>query len=72
MPIRVKLANGRSCILDVTEDWNCEDLYSAVAEQTPNISFELMTGFPLKKIERSAENVLKRGLGNTMIRQVKH
>lgn len=71
-PIRVNLAVGRSITLNVTEDWNCEDLYSAVAEQTPDISFELMTAFPPKKIPCTPEKVLKLGLGKTVIRQVKH
>ena len=71
-PIRVNLAVGRSITLDVTSDWNCEDLYSAVAEQTPDISFELMTTFPPKKIPCNTDKVLKLGLGKTAIRQVKH
>ena len=72
VPIRVNLAVGRSITLNVTEDWNCEDLYAAVAEQTPDLNFELMTAFPPKKIGCTSDKVLKQGLGKTVIRQVKH
>ena len=72
VPIRVNLAVGRPVTLQVTEDWTCEDLYAAVAEQTPDMSFELITGFPPKKIDCSSDKVLKRGFGNSVIRQVKH
>lgn len=57
--------------IEVTEDWDYEDLYNAVSESTPGLSFSLLGGFPPKKLEADSTNVLASGLGGTAIRQVR-
>lgn len=57
--------------IEVTEDWDYEDLYNAVSESTPGLLFSLLGGFPPKKLEADSTNVLASGLGGTAIRQVR-
>ena len=58
-------------MIDVTEDWDYEDLYDAVSSNTPGLSFSLVGGFPPKKLERDSTNVLGSGLGKTAVRQIR-
>lgn len=69
--IRIRSCLGRNLTIEVTEDWDYEDLYNAVSESTPGLSFSLLGGFPPKKLEADSTNVLASGLGGTAIRQVR-
>jgi hypothetical protein len=70
-PIRVRLCVGRMITLEVTEDWDYEDLYAVISDNTPGLGFELLEGVPPKKLERNNTKVLASGLGGTMIRQIR-
>lgn len=69
--IRIRSCLGRVLTLEVTEDWDYEDLYNAVSTLTPGLTFSLLGGFPPKKLESDSRNVLSSGLGGTALRQVR-
>ena len=57
--------------MEVTEDWDYEDLYSFTANAEPGFAFDLLGGYPPKKMAADATKVLASGLGGTVIRQVR-
>ena len=57
--------------VEVTEDWDYEDLYSFAADAEPGFAFDLLGGYPPKKMAADATKVLASGLGGTVIRQVR-
>ena len=70
-PIRIRLCVGRMITVEVTEDWDYEDLYSFAADAEPGFAFDLLGGYPPKKMAADATKVLASGLGGTVIRQVR-
>ena len=70
-PIRIRLCVGRVITVEVTEDWDYEDLYSFAADVEPGFAFDLLGGYPPKKMAADATKVLASGLGGTVIRQVR-
>ena len=49
--IKIELANHDSMILEITEDWDNEDLYAAIQERSNESSWELQGGLQLQPIE---------------------
>lgn len=69
--IRVRLCVGRVINVDVTEDWDYDDLYTFVADAEPGFAFDLLGGYPPKKLAVDSTKVLASGLGGSVIRQVR-
>ena len=47
--------------VEVTEDWDYEDLYSFAADAEPGFAFDLLGGYPPKKMAADATKVLASG-----------
>ena len=48
--IKIELANHDSMILEITEDWDNEDLYAAIQERSNESSWELQGGLQLQPL----------------------
>ena len=59
--IKIELANHDSMILEITEDWDNEDLYAAIQERSNESSWELQGGLQLQPIECNHTKIFKAG-----------
>ena len=69
--IKIELANHDSMILEITEDWDNEDLYAAVQQRSNELSWELQGGIHLRPIECNNTKIFKAGYGGMPIIQVR-
>ncbi len=69
--IKIELANHDSMILEITEDWDNEDLYAAIQERSNESSWELQGGLQLQPIECNHTKIFKAGYGGMPIIQVR-
>lgn len=69
--IKVELANGDDLILEITEDWDNEDLYAHVQERSNEVRWELQGGLDLNPIPCSQTKVFKGGYGGLPIKQIR-
>ena len=69
--LRIRLCVGRVINVEVTEDWDYEDLYAFVTNAEPGFAFDLLGGYPPKKLAVDGTKVLASGLGGSVIRQVR-
>ena len=67
----MQLTNGDDLILEITEDWDNEDLYSYVQERTNETSWELQGGLVPATIPCNNVKVFKGGYGGIPIQQVR-
>ena len=69
--IKIELANHDSMILEITEDWDNEDLYAAIQQRSNESSWELQGGLRLQPIECNHTKIFKAGYGGMPIIQVR-
>ena len=68
--MRVVLSSGVAVILEVTEDWDNEDIYAAVQVQGNASAWKLHDGYHDHPIPCNHTKVFRAGYGGSSIRQV--